>query len=256
MLNVLPSRSARGALARFGLIATAVLLTTVPWQAVAAQRVMLDPGHSPQVPGATGCSGEKEYHYNRLLAETVSAKLTTAGLTSSLTDAGNSLPQRAAQAIGYDLLLSLHHDSVQPRFIVRTKQGGVCSDKASGFSLFVSTRNPAYLQSLEYATRLAKALIARGLKPSLHHAESIAGEGRTLLSKELGIYQYDELQILASAPAPAVLFEAAVIVNRADEARASTPAFRRLIADAIAEAVKGGGQHCNGTCRLPVLQLH
>ena len=75
---------------------------------------------------------------------------------------------------------------------------------------------------------------SRGLRPSLHHAEKIAGENRQLLDPDLGIYRYDDLVVLRKADAPAILLEAAVLVHPQDEARAASAAYQRQIADAVA----------------------
>lgn len=217
-----------------------------------AARVTLDPGHSPTSPGAIGCSATPEYRYNRKLADTVQETLQKADVEVLLTTDKHhapSLAQRAALAQGSDLLISLHHDSVQPQFVTRSKHGGVCSHKARGFSLFVSTRNPDYLRSLDYATRLAKALKAKGLTPTLHHAEPIPGEGRVLLSRELGIYQYDGLRVLQTKAAPALLLEAAVIVHPDDEEQAATQRFRTLVAEALLETITHKAA-CKGSCHL------
>ena len=223
-------------------------------QTAYAARVTIDPGHSAASPGATGCSATPEYHYNRQLADTVKETLQRSGVEVLLTTEKHhtpSLAQRAALAQGSDLLISLHHDSVQPQFVTRSRDGGVCSSKASGFSLFISTRNPAYLKSLEYATRLAKALKAKGLTPTLHHAEPIPGENRILLSSELGIYQYDELRVLKTRETPAILLEAAVIVNRNDEQKAAGHTFRTVISEAILETIRQGVHPCKESCQLP-----
>lgn len=204
--------------------------------------IIIDPGHSERSPGTIGCSGTKEYIYNGILAENVRKKLSVNGITVFVTTdkmKSCSLKDRAAFAKGHDLLISIHHDSVQPQFVRYNAQTkGWCSNKARGFSLFVSSKNQDYEQSLKYATRLANALIKRGLRPTLHHAEPIVGENRILLSKELGIYKYDDLIVMKEAKSPAILLEAAVIVNPDDEKMAITPEYRNLIADAILEAIK------------------
>ncbi len=225
-------------------------MTTV----TSASQITLDSGHSRRSPGAISCSSKHEYLYNQELANTVSVSLKKAGIGVKLTTEHShepSLAERAALARDSDLLISLHHDSVQPQFITRTRQGGACSNKASGFSVFVSARNPDYLKSLEYAKRLARSLKAKGLTPTLHHAEPISGENRKLLFPELGIYQYDELRILKTIKTPAILLEAAVIVNPIDEQRAASQSFRNVIADAILETIKQGTAPCKESCQLP-----
>ena len=55
--------------------------------------------------------------------------------------------------------------------------------------------------------------MAAGEKPSLYHAEPIAGENRPLLDRRLGVHRFDGLAVLKTATMPAVLVEAGVIVN-------------------------------------------
>ena len=61
--------------------------------------------------------------------------------------------------------------------------------------------------------------MAAGEKPSLYHAEPIAGENRPLLAPPPGRASLDGLAVLKTATMPAVLVEAGVIVNPDDEAR-------------------------------------
>ena len=89
--------------------------------------------------------------------------------------------------------------------------------------------------SLRYATTLGTALLKKGFTPSLHHAEPIAGENRELLIPEKGIYIFDELIVLKTATSPAVLLEAAVIVNPDDDALAGSEKFRLAVAESVYE---------------------
>lgn len=208
--------------------------------AASGSSIILDPGHSPLSPGAMSCSGVPEYQFNNRLVESLARQLTDSGVTvvlSKMLTGEASLPERAASATGHDLLLSLHHDSVQPRYVTRGRKG-VCSAKAAGFSIFLSRQNLNYEQSLDYARRLGKALIQKGLVPSQHHGEPIQGENRHLIVRELGIYAFDELTVLKKAGVPALLLEAAVIVNPDDEKRSATAKFKEDIADAVLEMLK------------------
>lgn len=149
-----------------------------------------------------------------------------------------SLLKRARKSSGFDLLLSLHHDSVQPRFLYKQSgKHGYCSEKAKGFSIFVSRKNPYYEKSVLYANALGTALLKRGLVPTLHHAEPIAGENRELLAPDKGLYVFDDLAILKNANAPAVLLEAAVIVHPGDSSLAESDSYRLTIAEAVYEMV-------------------
>jgi N-acetylmuramoyl-L-alanine amidase len=201
--------------------------------------ILIDPGHSPKSPGTTSCSAKPEYFYNNALAKTVAAFLASKQVAVTLTHAENeevTLLQRTQRSSGGALLLSLHHDSVQPQFLSRqSRTRGYCSKKAKGFSIFVSRKNPYFKTSLRYATALGTALLKKGFTPTLHHAEPIAGENRELLIPDKGIYVFDELIVLKIATSPAVLLEAAVIVNPDDDALAGSEKFRLAVAESVYE---------------------
>jgi N-acetylmuramoyl-L-alanine amidase len=151
-----------------------------------------------------------------------------------------------ANALGIDLLLSIHHDDVQDLYHARwTSQGAVhlYSDAFSGYSLFVSRDNPRFDDSLAFARLLGTALTGRGMHYSPHHAEPIAGEGHELIDRDAGVYLYDELVVLKFTRAPAVLLEAGIIVNRAEELAATSPEGRAAIGAAVLEAVN---RYCAG----------
>lgn len=144
---------------------------------------------------------------------------------------------------GKDLFISIHHDSVQPQFLTRQGAGAkryACSEKASGFSIFVSRTNQFFAASLAYARKLGEALVAQGLRPTLHHAEPIPGENRLLLDEKLGIYAFDELVVLREADSPAVLLEAGVIVNPQEEKLIAKDVFRSKVARGIRDMLKSG----------------
>lgn len=201
--------------------------------------IALDPGHSPGKPGALSCSGVHEYVYNDALALEVANRLAASGIPVEISRKPGenlSLGARAAKSAGKDLFISIHHDSVQPQFI-RTVNKLPFSEKARGYSIFVSRKNPFYLDSLRAAKSLAKKLRASGLAPTLHHAEPIQGENRLLLDRDLGVYAFDNLAVLKNAQSPAILLEAGVLVNPADEELVRKPAFRAAVAEAIKSTV-------------------
>ena len=214
------------------------LLVLVPSLA-SASNIIVDIGHTTEAYGAVGCSGTPEYEYNKKLAFSVGSFLQEKGKTVSFTGERSTvqtLHSRVVDAMGSAVFLSIHHDSVQPQFIKKNPQtGGNCSNRASGFSIFVSSKSPEYLKSYNYALKLGKALLKSGYRPTLHHAEKIKGESRRVLSKELGIYDFSELYVLKNNPVPALLLEAAVIVNPTDELLVHSPRFQRDISEAVLE---------------------
>jgi N-acetylmuramoyl-L-alanine amidase len=91
------------------------------------------------------------------------------------------------------------------------------------------------------ATLLGRALVVRNLTPSLHHAEAVPGENRTLLGSSLGIYQFDELAVLRGATMPALLLESAVIVNRDEELAIQSGSYHPRVVGALVSAIT---QYC------------
>lgn len=212
-------------------------------------RVALDIGHTLSQPGATSARGTTEFGFNQALGRVVAETLARAGIATSVIGASGArlaLAERTheAQRAGATLFLSLHHDSVQPQYLIGWQVTGRAlrySDAFGGYSLFISGLNPRAQDSQRFATHLGARLNAAGFTPSLHHAEPIAGENRPLLQAKIGLYRFDELAVLRGAPMPAVLLEAGIIVNRQEEMRLQDPAAIARMADAIVSAIQ---QYC------------
>jgi len=209
--------------------------------------IALDPGHTRANPGATSARGVPEVQFNAQLAEVVLRALRRAGFEQAfltVEDQGPiTLPERAARAGERHarLFLSLHHDAVQPQYMsdwVYEGRAQRYSDRFSGYSLFVSARNADEAGSLRMAQLLGAEFRRRALAPTLHHAEPIAGENRPLVDPALGIYRFDDLVVLKRASMPAVLIEAGLIVNRADELQLDSASFRQTLAEAITAAAR------------------
>ena len=208
--------------------------------------VAIDVGHSLKSPGAVSARGVREFQFNRELAEAVVNALSAAGFHSSFLINGDGripdLRQRVIEAgrSHADLFISIHHDSVQPRYLSNWTLDGVTrrySDRFRGFSLFVSAKNAHFDDSRTFAELLGRALTEQALTPTLHHAEPIKGESRPLLDASLGLYRYDDLVVLKGAAMPAVLIEAGVILNRDEELLIAHPAYKQRIGTAIVSSV-------------------
>lgn len=209
--------------------------------------VAVDVGHTPEQPGAISARGITEFAFNLALARTVSTTLLDHGFAVKpiiVTGAGKSqLAARVekANAMAPDLLVSIHHDSVQPHYLERWDVGGrrlSYSDRFEGFSLFVSKANTDYRRSLRFATLIADELLGKGLSFTTHHAEKIKGENRKFADAKRGIYEFPGLRVLRDTQAPAVLLEAGIIVNRQEEVELASPDRRKLVADAVTKAVR------------------
>ena len=208
--------------------------------------VAIDIGHTRANPGAVSATGRQEFEFNRTLAHELIAELHRAGFDASFLINANgtvaNLKERSslARAGNAALLLSIHHDSVQLHYLSSWVVNGESqrySDRFRGYSLFVSTHNAAYPESLAVAKLISRELRGRGLTPALHHAEPRPGENRPLLDAELGVYRFDDLVVLRTASMPAVLLEAGVIVHRGEERLLRQISYRQRIVQAVVKAV-------------------
>lgn len=229
-------------------MATVVLIGILSASALAAAAepplIAIDVGHSLAKPGSVSARGRPEFEFNRELAMAVERALHLYGFRTRLIgDQGDmtGLTERTKAAAGADFFLSIHHDSVQPQYLQPWTIGGAqqkWTERFSGYSLFVSRSNPNPKKSLACAQAIGEAMRAEGQTPSLHHAEPIKGENRPLADKENGVYFFDDLVVLKTATAPAVLVEAGIIVNKHDELELREPATKRRIAAAIAAGLR------------------
>lgn len=208
-------------------------------------RLVIDVGHTELTPGAISASGIPEFRFNHKLAEVVADRLREAGFSKVRVEVRNREDlyerARALDAAQPHLIISIHHDSVQPKFLKTWSLDGVLRQHAeegrfSGYSIFVSRDNQRYQDSRKFAVMLGEQLTHREHKFSTYHNEPIPGENRPLIDPDVGVFAYDRLVVLRNVRAPAVLFEAAVIANRADEEKASQESYRATIADSITQA--------------------
>jgi N-acetylmuramoyl-L-alanine amidase len=204
--------------------------------------VALDIGHLPTAAGAMAADGRMEYEFNRRMVELIAADLQQGNqvrvVVVNLEAKRISLSGRAA---GANLLLSIHHDSVNDRYLEAERQPNArvlyhC-ERFRGYSVFYSAKNRQASRSLGFAHALGLAMRSQGLTPTLHHAEPIKGENRELVNPELGIYRFDDLIVLKSAAMPAALLECGVIVNRSEEAELLTDQRQQKVVAAVYDAV-------------------
>jgi N-acetylmuramoyl-L-alanine amidase len=197
--------------------------------------IVVDTGHTPKHPGATSPAGRVEYEYNLVLSAAVSRALEAHGDKVVRVAADGQeieLGKRATQTPDADLFVSIHHDSIQQEWIDAGRRS-----EFSGFSIFVSEKNPHYAESLRCAEAVGERMLAIGEKPSLYHATPIQGENRPLIDRRLGVHRFDDLIVLKTAPMPAILIEAGVIANPDEQFRlARTDTVERL-AGAIADGL-------------------
>ena len=139
-----------------------------------------------------------------------------------------------------DLFVSIHHDSAQDQYLEERDVNGQeqrFSDRFSGYSIFVSRKNRRYDDSLNVARRIGNAMKVN-FPFARHHHESVAGENRPYADEGAGVYAFDDLVVLKTAPMPAVLVECGVIVNPKEEQDLLTKARQATIVAAIVRGIR------------------
>ena len=211
-----------------------------------ARIVAIDVGHTRVSPGAISVTGIPEYEFNLKIAKRLESKLQESGTIKPfliVSEKARTLPERTRIAASRkaDLFVSIHHDSVQDKYLeVRETEDGKkqrYTDKFSGYSIFVSRKNPRYEESLDLARRIGRAM-RMDFKFATHHNEAIPGENRPIIDREAGVYAFDDLVVLKTASMPAVLVECGVIVNPAEEKSLQTDERQVIITAALVRGIR------------------
>jgi N-acetylmuramoyl-L-alanine amidase len=214
-----------------------------------AFRVVVDVGHTLDVPGALSARGVPEYAFNLQLAQQIKETLVNAGfdktvllITAKAPPAGLFERAMIANRLPADLFIAIHHDSVPDNLMHTWQYDGQdqqYNDDYPGYALFISNDNADRAGSLLFGNFLGKALQARGLQFTPHYTLALMGNRRRqLLDADAGVYRYDQLVVLRYTRMAALLLEAGSIVNRQEELALATPERRTLISEAVAAAVE------------------
>src|SRR5262245_21268398 len=214
-----------------------------------AFRVAIDVGHTAQAPGATSARGVPEFAFNLNLAQRIEQQLLDTGfrrsvllITEGRSRKGLAARIKRANALGADLFLSIHHDSVPNKFLKKWKFEGKergFSDRFSGHSIFISHDNSDRVGSLQFARLLGTQLRERGLQYTPHYTDRIMGHRqRLLIDVQAGVYRYDQLLVLRDTDMPAVLLEAGSIINRDEELRMGSDEHQTAVSAAVVDAVE------------------
>jgi len=182
------------------------------YRPLAGIKVMLDPGHMPSAPGATGPLGTREMDANFAIALAAKTRLERAGAVVLMTRADAlsevSLVDRPRQAVerGADLYVSLHNNALP--------DGENPFGKPRGFTVFYY-----HPQSLELGRGLHEAYSARIKLPD---------EG----------LRWGNLLVARQTAMPAVLVENAYMIFPEQEALLNDAAFRDELAKALVEGLE------------------
>jgi len=227
-----------------------------------AFRVVVDVGHTLEVPGAMSARGVPEYTFNLQLAREVKQALVDSGFEQTVLLITGTAPWRGlferaarANAMHADLFISIHHDSVPDNLKQIWEYAGQkneYNDAYPGYALFISNDNADRAGSLVFGSMLGHELERRSLHYTPHYTLALMGHRRRILvDADAGVYRYDQLIVLRATKMPALLLEAGSIVNRQEELELATPERRAMTAAAIAAAV---ANFCAARARSPVVK--
>jgi N-acetylmuramoyl-L-alanine amidase len=227
-----------------------------------AFRVVVDVGHTLDVPGAMSARGVPEYAFNLQLAREAKQALAEAGFDQAVLMITGTAPWRGlferatrANAMHANLFIAIHHDSVPDNlkhFWEYAGQKNEFNDDYPGYAIFISQDNADPAGSLLFGSLLGHELERRGLQYTPHYTLALMGHRRRILvDAEAGVYRYDQLIVLRATRMPAVLLEAGSIVNRQEELELGTSERRSLTSAAIVAAVEN---FCAARARPPVVK--
>jgi len=206
-----------------------------------AETVVIDSGHTMKEPGAISALGITEWQFNTRMADVLSSVLRERGYTVIRIE---NLPLSNRPIVfnksGGDILIMIHHDSVQPKYLTKqwTYNGKVYkyTDDIRGYSVFVNGKSP---KSIELGLYIGASLWSNSFVPSTHHKENIKGERRKPINEIAGLYEFNDLYVLKRIDKPGVLIECGVIVNRYEAIFMSDykvmVKFARAVADGIGD---------------------
>jgi N-acetylmuramoyl-L-alanine amidase len=213
------------------------------------ERVVLDPGHGGNDPGAIGPSGLREKEVTLDIARRVLPLLVRDGLNVVLTREGDrfvSLEDRTARAntFGADLFVSIHCNAAESRsrrgvetYVLDTTKDEIASR--------VAARENATSQAAtaEVGSILASLRLADQASHSTHLAEliqkaALASTRERYLDVSDGGVKTAGFFVLVGARMPSVLFETSYISNVIEEHRLATDDYRERLADALVNAVR------------------
>jgi len=200
-------------------------------------KLHLDTGHTPSNPGAISSSCIGEYEYNEYTVESILRYDASNIVTSSIGE--QTFKDRENSSEDRDLFLSIHHDSMNEKWLHRNAKGCLEGNHTKGYSLFVSDKNIDYNKSIDYARQISEYMLAHGGVVNISHGKpSPDGSDREVIDSRLGIYNYPNLRVLKNAHSPAVLIEMGVITNPLDNEEESLYQMSQRLAEALDGLVK------------------
>jgi N-acetylmuramoyl-L-alanine amidase len=214
------------------------------------RRVVLDPGHGGDDPGATGPAGLKEkdvtLDITHRAAPLLARELGVSTLLTRDSDDFVALDERTARANAFkaDLFVSVHCNATEARdtrgvmtFVLDESRDHLAAQTAA----LENAASPA--AAAELASALSPLMDEGSAARSLHFAELLQRAAVASIEPQypgvpdLGVRRAG-FYVLAGAHMPAVLFEVSFISDSTDEMRLNTGDYRQKLADAIVNAIR------------------
>ncbi|PIE05657.1 MAG: N-acetylmuramoyl-L-alanine amidase, partial [Sorangium cellulosum] len=214
------------------------------------RRVVLDPGHGGNDPGAIGPGGLQEKEVTLDIAHRVAPILSRElGIVTMLTrddDRYVPLEERAARANAFhaDLFVSVHCNAAEDP-AHRGVQTYVLDRAADDAALRLAARENASSPSAghQVGAMLADMRVESVSRQSMHFARLLQRATMSSLAESYGDAPDGGVRsaaffVLLGAQMPAALFEVSFISNPHEETRLATADYRQKLADGIANAIR------------------
>jgi N-acetylmuramoyl-L-alanine amidase len=260
-----------------------ILSLLISSSVLAKPRIVIDSGHEPSQPGATGTCLIKEVIYNDKMVSAIAQTLNASyqiiltrepgqdvaidsevlkkylPLSESMAwQSKKSLFARPAYANLHhaDIFISIHHDStliehqVHDPLLCDQRGGTNLTDAFKqkykiGFNIFINDadKTPNKARSLLLAKLLGKQLLAIGRVPSDYHVYPVDACQSCYPVNKTLGIWHENLAVLRNVNMPAVLIEVGNIVDPRDERIINSDAFRKDFSHALEQALNDYFSH-------------
>ncbi|WP_312832799.1 N-acetylmuramoyl-L-alanine amidase [Sedimentibacter saalensis] len=178
---------------------------------LSGKKILLDPGHGGKDPGSISFTGKFEKYVNMDVALMLKEKLENLGATVYLTRNGdtyikNSERGRMADKLGCDILLSIHHNSLN-------------NSDYFGLSTYYNTKN---FKDKKYGYNLAESIYLNAVTVNGVYRDGILDRN---------------YEVLRETKTPAALIEIGFMSNPKEEMNIHNSSFQNIVVEKIAAGI-------------------
>ncbi|MFH1062786.1 MAG: N-acetylmuramoyl-L-alanine amidase [Candidatus Omnitrophota bacterium] len=214
------------------------------------RKIVIDPGHGSQDPGAIGTKGIQEKDIVLDIALRLKKELVADGMEVVLTrqtDVFHALEKRAeiANQAKADFFISIHANAAEAKS-ANGFEAYFLSTAYDDFSKAVQIRENAVIKYEENAdynkaddlnATLWDMILSENRIESIEMANSIAEELRKSLKLRTRFVKGAKFLVLKGTRMPAVLLEAGYLSNPEEGAKLNNPYYRQMLAESIAQGI-------------------